>query len=81
MPARPSTAVCKKVHTPPPPLLLTVYADSIAGKQRINESVSNVQETKDAAAKNVMGKVDTFDRKVEAEASKAKSGVAGWFGK
>lgn len=27
-----------------------------------------------------MKKVDEFDRKVEAEASKAKSGVSSWFG-
>jgi len=27
-----------------------------------------------------MKKVDEFDKKVEAEASKAKSGISSWFG-
>jgi hypothetical protein len=27
-----------------------------------------------------MKKVDEFDRKVEAEAAKAKSGISSWFG-
>jgi hypothetical protein len=35
------------------------------------------KDTKDAAMK----KVNEFDKKVEAEASKAKSGISSWWGK
>lgn len=34
----------------------------------------------DAAGKEINKKIDKFDNTVEAEASKAKSGLSGWFG-
>lgn len=40
------------------------------------EGEAYAKNAKDAALK----KVDEFDKKVEAEASKAKSGVSSWFG-
>lgn len=39
-----------------------------------------VKADAEAYAKEARGKVDEIDRKVEAEAAKAKSGVSGWFG-
>ncbi|KAK7756100.1 hypothetical protein SLS62_002043 [Diatrype stigma] len=40
------------------------------------EAEAYAKGAKDAALK----KVDEFDKKVEAEASKAKSGISSWFG-
>ena len=41
----------------------------------VAEAEAFAKDTRDATLK----KVDEFDRKVEAEASKAKSGILGWF--
>jgi len=51
------------------------------GKQRISESAEKLAESKEKAKHNVLGKIDDIDRKVETEASKAKGGIMGWFGK
>ncbi|KAL7267707.1 hypothetical protein RUND412_009691 [Rhizina undulata] len=50
------------------------------GKARINESEQKLREAKDQTGGAVMSKIDEADRKIETEASKAKSGLFSWFG-
>ena len=45
-------------------------------KKGVAGAESFAKDARDATMK----KVDEFDRKVEAEASKAKSGILSWFG-
>ncbi|KAI5795267.1 hypothetical protein EDC01DRAFT_78608 [Geopyxis carbonaria] len=51
------------------------------GKQRISSGVRQLEQAGDQTRHTVLHKIDEADRKIEAEASKAKSGVMGWFGK
>jgi hypothetical protein len=52
--------------------------DSVVNKSQaeLHKAEAYAKDTKAAALK----KVDEIDRKVEAEASKAKSGISSWFG-
>lgn len=56
-------------------------ADSTAGKQRINQGVKQAEQSASSAKAVVMSKIDEADRKIEAEAAKAKGGIMSWFGK
>ena len=67
---------------PPLPLSVRQPANlSVAGKQRASDSAEKIVESKDNAKQQVLGTIGLVDRKVEEEASKAKSGVLGWFRK
>jgi hypothetical protein len=56
-------------------------ANNPPGKQRIYEGVEKLDSTRKEVRTDVLRKVDEFDKKVEAEARKAKSGIMSWFGK
>ncbi|KAI5814803.1 hypothetical protein BZA77DRAFT_317557 [Pyronema omphalodes] len=51
------------------------------GKQRIYEGVEKLDSARKEVRTDVLRKVDEFDKKVEEEARKAKSGIMSWFGK
>ncbi|KAI8624470.1 hypothetical protein F5Y19DRAFT_480642 [Xylariaceae sp. FL1651] len=56
--------------------------DSALGKTQaeLAKAKSEAEAYSKEAKANAMKKVDEFDKKVETEASKAKSGISSWFG-
>ncbi|KAA8906410.1 hypothetical protein FN846DRAFT_718019 [Sphaerosporella brunnea] len=50
------------------------------GKQRIAEGVQRLDQGTQSTKSTVLGKIDEADRKIEAEAAKAKGGIMSWFG-
>ncbi|TEY71376.1 hypothetical protein BOTCAL_0094g00200 [Botryotinia calthae] len=56
--------------------------DSAANQARaeLAKAEGKFEQYKNDAAQTTMKKIDEVDRKVEAEAAKAKSGISSWFG-
>ncbi|THV51101.1 hypothetical protein BGAL_0123g00130 [Botrytis galanthina] len=56
--------------------------DSAASQARaeLAKAEGKFEQYKNDAAQTTMKKIDEVDRKVEAEAAKAKSGISSWFG-
>ncbi|KAF8417815.1 hypothetical protein BGX38DRAFT_1243255, partial [Terfezia claveryi] len=50
------------------------------GKHRISEASQKLEEKVEDAKRPVLGTIDEMDKKIEKEASKAKSGISSWFG-
>ncbi|KAF7946403.1 hypothetical protein EAE96_009401 [Botrytis aclada] len=56
--------------------------DSATNQARaeLSKAEGKFEQYKNDAAQTTMKKIDEVDRKVEAEAAKAKSGISSWFG-
>ncbi|KAI1609342.1 hypothetical protein EDD36DRAFT_67725 [Exophiala viscosa] len=53
---------------------------SAEAKAKLAEAEAKAKEVGHKASKEVNGAIDKFDKTVENEASKAKSGISSWFG-
>jgi len=52
----------------------------MVGKHRISEASQKLEEKAEEVKKPALDTIDEMDKKIEKEASKAKSGISSWFG-
>jgi len=50
------------------------------GKQAVDDTSKTLEQKRKEAGKNINESIDRADRRVEADAAKAKSNVSSWFG-
>jgi hypothetical protein len=58
----------------------TAPTDHLPQTEKAKQEVANAENKLDQYRKDAGQKIDAADRKAEGEATKAKSGIFGWFG-
>jgi len=72
--------ICISCRDRPELLELTPHFQVADADRRLAKAKQDAEAYAKEAQASAIKKVDQFDRKVEEGASKAKSGISGWFG-